>query len=355
MTEQVDIAVIGGTGLYAMPEISERSSVRLTTPWGDPSADIVIGTLRGKRVAFLPRHGPGHRLSPFRSSLPRQHLRPQIPRRPLRHLRQRLRFPARGLSPRPSGHPRPALRPHPRPARPHLLRARTSWPTSPSPSPSVIPCARSWRAQSPPPTLPSTPAAPSLIIEGPRFSTRGESHIFRQWGCSIIGMTTCPEAFLAREAEMSYASLAHVTDYDVWKEEPRNRRAGRRPHATESAQGPALPSPPPWTSWVPTLPARPTPPSIPPSWPDATRSPPLSWRNSALSSPVASPEQQPPAPLTAARVTQPLHPLRRRAVQMYQRRARPAQLPRAPQRVQKILRLIRERPHQLQRPPVLHT
>ena len=59
-----------------------------------------------------------------------------------------------------------------------------------------------------------------LIIEGPRFSTRGESRIFRQWGCSIIGMTTCPEAFLAREAEIAYASLAHVTDYDVWKDEP---------------------------------------------------------------------------------------------------------------------------------------
>jgi 5'-methylthioadenosine phosphorylase len=55
-----------------------------------------------------------------------------------------------------------------------------------------------------------------IIVEGPRFSTRGESEIFRQWGCSIIGMTTCPEAFLAREAEIAYATMAHVTDYDVW-------------------------------------------------------------------------------------------------------------------------------------------
>jgi 5'-methylthioadenosine phosphorylase len=55
-----------------------------------------------------------------------------------------------------------------------------------------------------------------VIIEGPRFSTRGESQVYRSWGCSLIGMTTCPEAFLAREAEISYATIAHITDYDVW-------------------------------------------------------------------------------------------------------------------------------------------
>jgi 5'-methylthioadenosine phosphorylase len=61
-----------------------------------------------------------------------------------------------------------------------------------------------------------------IVVEGPRFSTRGESEVFRQWGCSIIGMTTCPEAFLAREAEIAYATMAHITDYDVWhvSEEP---------------------------------------------------------------------------------------------------------------------------------------
>jgi 5'-methylthioadenosine phosphorylase len=61
-----------------------------------------------------------------------------------------------------------------------------------------------------------------IIVEGPRFSTRGESHIFRQWGCSTIGMTTCPEAFLAREAEICYTTMSHITDYDVWhvNEEP---------------------------------------------------------------------------------------------------------------------------------------
>jgi 5'-methylthioadenosine phosphorylase len=59
-----------------------------------------------------------------------------------------------------------------------------------------------------------------IIIEGPRFSTRGESHIYRQWGCDIIGMTACPEAFLAREAEIAYATMAHITDYDVWHTEP---------------------------------------------------------------------------------------------------------------------------------------
>jgi 5'-methylthioadenosine phosphorylase len=59
-----------------------------------------------------------------------------------------------------------------------------------------------------------------ITIEGPRFSTRGESQIYRQWGCSIIGMTTCPEAFLAREAEIGYTTMSHITDYDVWHEQP---------------------------------------------------------------------------------------------------------------------------------------
>ena len=219
MTEQVDIAVIGGTGLYAMPEISERSSVRLTTPWGDPSADIVIGTLRGKRVAFLPRHGPGHRLSP--SAVP---YRANI--FALKSLGVRFVISVNACG---------SLREDYRPG--HLvipdqlydhtrgLRAPTFFERDLVAHISVAqPFCDSLRALLARAVATTDAAVHTsgafLIIEGPRFSTRGESHIFRQWGCSIIGMTTCPEAFLAREAEMSYASLAHVTDYDVWKEEP---------------------------------------------------------------------------------------------------------------------------------------
>ena len=218
MPEQVDIAVIGGTGLYAMPEISDRRAIALTTPWGDPSGEIVIGALRGKRVAFLARHGAGHRLSPsevpYRANIYalkslgvrfifsvnacgslREDYRPGdivIPDQLYDHTRRRggATFFERDLVA------------HVSVADPFCVNLRNI----------LIDSLRRAGA-----TVHSEGAF--IIIEGPRFSTRGESRVFRQWGCSIIGMTACPEAFLAREAEIAYASLAHVTDYDVWKEE----------------------------------------------------------------------------------------------------------------------------------------
>lgn len=218
MPEQVDIAVIGGTGLYAMPEISERSALTLTTPWGDPSGEIVIGTLRGKRVAFLPRHGAGHRLSPsevpYRANIYalkslgvryifsvnacgslREDYRPGdivIPDQLFDHTRRRV----------PATFFERDLVAHVPVAEPFCGNLRGVLADSLRRAGGTV-----------------HDGGTFIIIEGPRFSTRGESRIFRQWGCSIIGMTACPEAFLAREAEIAYASLAHVTDYDVWKEE----------------------------------------------------------------------------------------------------------------------------------------
>lgn len=218
MVESIDIGVIGGTGLYAMPGISDRSSQRVTTPWGDPSGEIVTGILRGKRVAFLARHGAGHRLSPsavpYRANIHalkslgvrfiisvnacgslREDYRPGdivIPDQLLDHTRRR---PATTFFER-------DLVAHVSVAEPFCARLRK-----------VLTDAlekAGGRVHS---------EGTFIIIEGPRFSTRGESRVYRQWGCSIIGMTACPEAWLAREAEIAYASLAHVTDYDVWKAE----------------------------------------------------------------------------------------------------------------------------------------
>ncbi len=217
--EQIDIAVIGGTGLYAMPGISERSSLRISTPWGDPSGDIVIGSLRGKRVAFLPRHGAGHRLSPslvpYRANiyaLKSLGVRFIISVNACGSLREeykpghivvpdQLHDNTRGM--RPATFFERDLVTHVSVAQPFCDTLRGIL------SQSVASAGGTVHRE-----------GTFLIIEGPRFSTRGESRIFRQWGCSIIGMTACPEAFLAREAEIAYASLAHVTDYDVWKDEP---------------------------------------------------------------------------------------------------------------------------------------
>ena len=219
MQEQIDIAVIGGSGLYAMPGISDHSSLRISTPWGDPSGDIVVGTLHGKRVAFLPRHGTGHRLGPslvpYRANiyaLKSLGVRFIISVNACGSLREdyqpghivvpdQLYDNTRGL--RPATFFERDLVSHISVAQPFCDTLRGILGQSVASSGGTV-----------------HEEGTFLIIEGPRFSTRGESRIFRQWGCSIIGMTTCPEAFLAREAEIAYASLAHVTDYDVWKDEP---------------------------------------------------------------------------------------------------------------------------------------
>lgn len=215
MTETVAIGVIGGSGLYHMPGISERITQRIQTPFGPPSGDIVIGTLRGKRVAFLPRHGVGHVLTPS-----------QVPYRAniyaLKTLGVRFIIGVNACG---------SLREDYEPG--HLvipdqlfdyttgLRERSFFSAGLVGHISVADpfCSELsdvlYRAVQRAGGIVHK-GGTFLIEEGPRFATRAESHIFRQWGCSLIGMTTAPEAFLAREAEIAYATIAHITDYDVW-------------------------------------------------------------------------------------------------------------------------------------------
>jgi 5'-methylthioadenosine phosphorylase len=220
MAEQVAIGVIGGSGLYQMEEITDKTSVTLETPFGPPSAPLVIGTLRGKRVAFLPRHGIGHTFNP--SIVP---YRANIYALKMLGVRYILAANACG-----------SLREDYAPG--HIVvpdqifdhtagRSRTFFDHGLVAHVSVAdpfcPYLRDLLHQSVKKVGGVVHSEGTfIIIEGPRFSTRGESRLYRQWGCSIIGMTTCPEAFLAREAEIAYATLAHVTDYDVWhtSEEP---------------------------------------------------------------------------------------------------------------------------------------
>jgi len=221
MTETVRIAVIGGSGLYKMQDITDRVAHIIDTPFGHPSGDIIVGTLRGRRVAFLPRHGVGHIYTPS-----------TVPYRANLYALKKL-----GIKFVIGVNACGSLREDYAPG--HIvipdqvfdyttgLRDRTFFGEGlvahisvADPFCSELSDILTQAVSDVGGTVHQ--GGTFLIEEGPRFATRAESNIFRQWGCSIIGMTTCPEVFLAREAEMCYATMAHVTDYDVWhqSEEP---------------------------------------------------------------------------------------------------------------------------------------
>jgi 5'-methylthioadenosine phosphorylase len=214
MPEAIHIAVIGGSGLYNMPEITDVATHTITTPFGNPSSHIVVGTLRGKRVAFLPRHGIGHVYSP--STVP---YRANIYALKLLGVRFVIAVNACG-----------SLKEEYAPG--HIVIPDQLFDYTNSRDRSFFSAGLVAHVGVADPYCPELGdvlyravekaggtvhrGGTFLVEEGPRFATRGESQIFRQWGCSLIGMTTCPEAFLAREAEMAYATMAHVTDYDSW-------------------------------------------------------------------------------------------------------------------------------------------
>jgi len=216
MTEKVSIAVIGGSGLYHMAGLQDTKEYNMDTPFGRPSSPIVVGTLENTRVAFLARHGYGHHLTPsevpYRANIYalkslgveriisisacgslREDYAPGqivIPDNIFDNTKNRDRsFFGKGIVA------------HIGVANPFCYDLSTMIQEA-----VVTTGAVTHRGGS------------LIVIEGPRFSTKAESQAFRAWGMSIIGMTTAPEAFLAREAEICYATMAHVTDYDVWHE-----------------------------------------------------------------------------------------------------------------------------------------
>ncbi len=208
------LGVIGGSGLYAMPGLTEVEERVIATPFGDPSDPIVIGTLAGQRVAFLARHGRGHRLTPTEVNY-----RANIWALKSLGLRQVVAVSACGslredYAP---GHiaipdqvyDRTTLR-----ARSYFGEGLVGHVSVADPfCPHLSELAHAAVAD----TGATVHAGGTFVtIEGPRFSTRAESQAYRQLGFSLIGMTTSPEVFLAREAELCYACIAHVTDYDVW-------------------------------------------------------------------------------------------------------------------------------------------
>jgi 5'-methylthioadenosine phosphorylase len=215
-TQNIRIGVIGGSGLYQMDGLTDIEEYSIVTPFGDPSDAVVLGTLEGVRVAFIARHGRGHRIMPtevnYRANVYalkslgvehvisisacgslREDIAPGeivIPDQLFDFTKKReYTFFGNGL----------------------VAHIGTADPFCADLAGIVAGAVEEAGGT-------VHRGGCFITIEGPRFSTKGESRTFRAWGMDIIGMTASPEAFLAREAEMCYATMAHVTDYDVWHE-----------------------------------------------------------------------------------------------------------------------------------------
>jgi 5'-methylthioadenosine phosphorylase len=208
------VGVIGGSGLYEMEGLEDVRWVKVKTPFGDPSDAYCTGRFGDRRVIFLPRHGRGHRLTPtdlnFRANIHgfkqlgaravisisavgsmKEEIRPLdlvLPDQFYDHTRRRVSsFFGDGV----------------------VAHVGMAHPVCETLADTLETAARATGAR-------VHRGGTYLCIEGPQFSTKGESLIYRQWGISVIGMTNMPEAKLAREAEICYATLALATDYDVW-------------------------------------------------------------------------------------------------------------------------------------------
>ena len=220
MTEEFAFGIIGGSGLYGFAGLQNVETIEVDTPFGKPSSPIVIGEVKGKKLAFLARHGIGHVLSPsevnyraniyafkelgigkiisvsavgsLRADYAPGHI--VVPDQVFDFTKGRQRsFFGDGI----------------------VAHISTAEPFCPKLSAQLL---KALREQD----VVVHEGGTYITIEGPRFSTRGESNTFRSWGMSLVGMTASPEVFLAREAEICYATMAHVTDYDCWhiSEEP---------------------------------------------------------------------------------------------------------------------------------------
>jgi 5'-methylthioadenosine phosphorylase len=211
---EVKIAVIGGSGVYSMEGLKVLEERIVSTPFGDPSSPILIGELQGIQIAFLARHGMGHTISPTEVNY-----RANIYALKVFGVERILSISACG-SLREDYAPGDVVLPsqlydH------TVMRDRTFFENGLVAHVNVAtpfcPELTAFAAAALDSTGACVHSGGSFItIEGPRFSTKAESDTYRSWGQSIIGMTTSPEAFLAKEAEICYVVLAHVTDYDVW-------------------------------------------------------------------------------------------------------------------------------------------
>jgi len=217
MSGKWKIGIIGGSGLYAIDALENAEWGRVSTPWGDPSDDLLFGSIGEVELVFLPRHGRGHRIPPselnFRANidaLKRSGCTDILAISSIGSLREELppgqfvvvdqfidRTVARASSFFGTGMVA------------HVSMAEPVCPRLSAFAAEAVTAAGGAVAK----------GATYLAMEGPQFSSRAESLLYRQWGADVIGMTAMPEAKLAREAEMPYALIGMVTDYDCWREE----------------------------------------------------------------------------------------------------------------------------------------
>lgn len=208
------VGIIGGSGLYGMSGFSGAQTVEVSTPWGSPSGPLTTGEMGGIRLIFLPRHGPGHTLLPseinYRANIyalkslgagrvisvsavgsMKEGIKPGdmvIPSQFIDHTKNRANSFFGGGA---------------------VAHVSMADPVCPELGAALAAAAKSAGAE-------AHEGGTYICIEGPQFSSRAESNVFRTWGADVIGMTNMPEAKLAREAEMCYATLAMATDYDCW-------------------------------------------------------------------------------------------------------------------------------------------
>jgi 5'-methylthioadenosine phosphorylase len=214
------IGILGGSGLYEMDALEEAQWIAVDTPWGAPSDALLVGRLHGVRFVFLPRHGRGHRIPPSQvnaranvDALKRAGCTDLVAISAVGSLREELapgrfvlvdQFIDRTFA-REKSFFGPGLVAHVSMADPVCPRLSA-----------LLAAAAATAGAS------VAEGGTYLAMEGPQFSSRAESELYRSWGCDVIGMTAMPEAKLAREAELPYALVGMVTDYDCWRqsEEP---------------------------------------------------------------------------------------------------------------------------------------
>ena len=216
MTQSV-LGIVGGSGLYDMPALKNVHWEAIASPWGQPSDAVLFAEIDGLPIRFLPRHGRGHRIPPsaidFRANidaLKRAGVTDLVSVSACGSLKEAL----------PPGHfaivdqfiDRTFARSKSFFGPGCVAHVSMADPVSPLLADAVEKAAREEG-------IAATRGGTYLVMEGPQFSTRAESELYRSWGCSVIGMTNMPEAKLAREAEICYATVAMVTDYDCWHDD----------------------------------------------------------------------------------------------------------------------------------------
>ena len=215
--QQAEIGIIGGSGLYSMPGLTNVQEVTVSTPFGEPSDAFVLGTLEGRKVAFLARHGRGHRILPselnFRANI-----------YAMKDLGVERIFSVSAVGSLKEEHkPTDFVVPDQFIDRTfhrvstffgHGIVAHVGFgdPVCPQVAASIVQSCKDIGVM-------GKSGGTYVCMEGPQFSTKAESNLYRSWGADVIGMTNLQEAKLAREAEICYATMAMVTDYDCWHPE----------------------------------------------------------------------------------------------------------------------------------------